>query len=109
MHGGVSGRPARVGECRVRGHSVAPTPRPTAPAATTLGGELALAVPNPNTRGDGYLDDFEATDELPSSDQRRFWIPGSRPESLDFATAELPLTLDANPATGLVWQHDVLD
>jgi hypothetical protein len=73
-----------------------------------LSGELALSSPDPNRRGDTYLDDFEASDELAISPRRHDWRLGSRPDSRLGADAALPLTLDVESAARLVWQHDIL-
>ncbi|MGH7468506.1 MAG: hypothetical protein ACRENP_11150 [Longimicrobiales bacterium] len=106
--GGVSGRLDLGGYALDRMLSNIPGLRLGAPSAVTLSGELALSVPNPNTRGEAYLDDFEATDELPLPTHRRQWKLGSRPETNEHATAELPMVLDAASAINLVWQHDIL-
>jgi cell surface protein SprA len=46
-----------------------------------LDGELALSMPNPNSRGLTYLEDFEAGDEVPVGLERRLWRLGSRPDT----------------------------
>lgn len=69
-----------------------------------LTGELALSVPNPNTSGDVYLDDFEASNELRLSLRSRDWHLGSAPEERDGLGSDLPLTLDGGSALGMVWQ-----
>ncbi len=46
------------------------------PANVNLDAELAVSVPNPNTLGDAYLEDFEAADEsitIPMSRDGWFW------------------------------------
>ncbi len=108
MLGGASGRLDLGGFYLDRALARIPGLRVGAPSTVTLSGELALSVPNPNTRGESYLDDFEATDELSLPTQRRRWLLGSRPETTEHATSVLPFTLDANSATRLVWQHDIL-
>ena len=107
MLGGVSGRIDMGGLLIDRMLSKIPGLRVGSQSAMTLTGELALSVPNPNTRGDAYLDDFEATDEIPLPMSRRRWFLGSRPESTEHASSVLPFPLDANTAAALVWQHDV--
>ncbi len=50
------------------------------PASLTITGEMALSLPNPNTDGNVYLDDFDASDELRLSLRARDWHLGSAPE-----------------------------
>ena len=78
---------------------------PDDPATLRMMGEMALSVPNPNTQGDVYLDDFDASDELNLSILARDWHLGSAPEGDEGLGGSLPLTLDAGNALGLVWQH----
>src|SRR5690606_7776229 len=73
-------------------------------SAVNVTGELAMSLPNPNTQGDTYLDDFEATDEIPIFLERHFWRLGSRPGDPIGAEAHLPLPLDVQTAARLVWQ-----
>ncbi len=50
------------------------------PSTVQLNGEVALSVPNPNTKGDVFLEDFEgidASDVMPIS--RLSWMLGSSP------------------------------
>ena len=75
------------------------------PASLRMTGEMALSLPNPNTKGDVYLDDFNASDELHLSLLSRDWHLGSAPEGEEGLGGNLPLTLDAGNALGLVWQH----
>ncbi len=69
-------------------------------------GEMALSLPNPNTRGDVFLDDFDSTDELPLSLLSRDWHLGSAPQEQDGAGGILPPLLDGQAAGPLVWQHN---
>jgi hypothetical protein len=73
-------------------------------ASLRLSGEMALSLPNPNTKGDVYLDDFDASDALPLSLRARDWHLGSAPEQSDGLTGDLPPSLDERNAVGLVWQ-----
>ncbi|MDP2958326.1 MAG: hypothetical protein Q8N53_18000 [Longimicrobiales bacterium] len=70
-----------------------------------LSGELAVSLPNPNTRGTAFVDDFDAAAELPVSLVSSEWALGSAPASPEGAVAVLPPALDASTATPLVWQH----
>lgn len=69
-------------------------------------GEMAASMPNPNTQGDVYLDDFDSTDELPLSLLSRDWHLGSAPESEEGAEGVFPSILDPASAGKLVWQHN---
>ncbi|HEX6940539.1 MAG TPA: hypothetical protein VF158_14075 [Longimicrobiales bacterium] len=79
------------------------------PSGIRLAGELGVSAPDPNRRGDTYLDDFEATDEVPLGLDRGLWRLGSRPADPVGATDVLPIPLDISTAAPLVWQHDLLD
>src|SRR5688572_924273 len=78
-------------------------------SAVNVRGEMAFSMPNPNTRKEAYVDDFEAGDEIGLSMRRREWQLGSRPEVVDGAENYLPGVLAVDNATSLVWQHDVLN
>lgn len=74
---------------------------------TTLSfdGELAVSIPNPNTRGRAFVDDFDATAQLPVSLASSNWLYGSAPESRAGAETVLPAVVDASTAAPLVWQN----
>jgi Motility related/secretion protein len=71
----------------------------------SLNGEFAISLPNPNTRGQTFVDDFDAASQLPVSLLSSEWQYGSAPEFRDGAEAVLPGALDASTAVPLVWQH----
>ncbi len=71
----------------------------------SVNGEVALSVPNPNTKGEAFLDDFDAADELPISLLSSAWMLGSAPGSTLGAEAVLPGPLGVSNAGALVWQH----
>ncbi len=77
-----------------------------ADTASTLAvrGEMALSLPNPNTEGDVYLDDFDSTDELPLSLLERDWHLGSAPEEEDGAGGLITAEPRGEEAGELVWQ-----
>lgn len=75
-------------------------------SALNLSGELALSAPDPNRQGATYLDDFEATDQVPLQLDARSWRLGSRPGQAVGALDVLPAPLDVGSAVDLVWQHD---
>ncbi|OGF97725.1 MAG: cell surface protein SprA, partial [Candidatus Glassbacteria bacterium RBG_16_58_8] len=65
-------------------------------------GEVAINLPNPNTRGEVYLDDFEGSSLIDSYGMsRRSWKLSSPPAGLDLDTAE---------GGGLIWYNlEILD
>ena len=71
----------------------------------SLNGEVAVSLPNPNTRGNAFVDDFDAAAELPVSLLSSEWVVGSAPSSSEGAQDVLPSVLGASSAAGLVWQH----
>lgn len=104
--GGVSGRFDLGGALLDRALDAVPFLSITNPSNVRLEGEVALSAPNPNTRGDAYLDDFEATDEIMLDVRRQAWRLGSRPESTVGDPGLFPMSFDASTAAPLVWQHD---
>ncbi|MGY8777253.1 MAG: hypothetical protein ACKVIN_03930, partial [Longimicrobiales bacterium] len=68
-------------------------------------GEIALSVPNPNTLGQSFVDDFDGAAEIPIALQARNWMLGSAPEFRDGADVVLPGVVDESTAGSLVWQH----
>ncbi|MFO7892120.1 MAG: cell surface protein SprA [Longimicrobiales bacterium] len=71
-------------------------------------GELAASAPNPNRAGATYLDDFEATDEIPLSLESFEWKLGSAPRDMTGVSLPMdPLTTDN--AVQLVWQDTYLE
>ncbi len=79
--------------------------RVAAASSFALDGEVALSMPNPNTRGDVFLDDFDASDTRPLSLLSYDWVLGSAPTDRDGAEQALPATLDEPTLSSLVWQH----
>jgi hypothetical protein len=75
-------------------------------ATLSLTGEMALSLPNPNTQGDVYLDDFNSIDQLPLSLLDRDWHLGSIPEQEDGAEGIVPTAPAGEAAASLVWQHN---
>lgn len=73
-------------------------------ASFRTSGEMALSLPNPNTQGDVYLDDFDSSEELGLSLLARDWHLGSAPAEGEGLGGDLPLSLDGDNALGLVWQ-----
>ncbi|HUF75469.1 MAG TPA: cell surface protein SprA, partial [Longimicrobiales bacterium] len=75
-------------------------------SALSVTGEVAVSVPNPNTRGRAFIDDFDAASQLPVSLRSTDWVLGSAPTSRDGAESVLPPTLDPASSAPLVWQHN---
>ncbi|MGD8394649.1 MAG: cell surface protein SprA [Candidatus Eiseniibacteriota bacterium] len=70
-----------------------------------IGGEVALSLPNPNTRGEVYLDDFEGAKETSVlSMNREQWFWSSRPDTLDDDAAHASV-FDRG---GLLWYNPVV-
>ncbi|MGD8322050.1 MAG: hypothetical protein PVJ02_16490, partial [Gemmatimonadota bacterium] len=74
-------------------------------STVSVNGEMAVSLPNPNTRGNVFVDDFDAAAELPVSLLSSDWFLGSAPLSRTGADAVLPPLLDVASSTPLVWQH----
>jgi hypothetical protein len=105
LHGGINGDLAFEASWLDRLAGRLPGAGSDAPAALRVKGELALSAPNPNTGRHVYLDDFDATDELPLSLLARDWHLGSAPGDLAGTEGVLPGVLGPENAAGLVWQH----
>jgi len=57
-----------------------PLVRTDAPSSLNISAELAQSIPDPNTRGDGFIDDFEgAKEETDLGVRRSVWTPSSPP------------------------------
>ena len=74
-------------------------------ASLHMRGEMAVSLPDPNTEGDVYLDDFEAADYMPLSLLAHDWHLGSAPMEDEGAVGILPPVRDAGSAGDLAWQH----
>ena len=71
----------------------------------SLAGEMAVSLPNPNLRGEVFLDDFDATSALPLSLLAHEWVRGSAPSTnvgIEHVLPEVPGPYNTAP---LVWQH----
>ncbi|MGI9626195.1 MAG: hypothetical protein ACR2QM_05110, partial [Longimicrobiales bacterium] len=69
-----------------------------------VSGEATASLPNPNTQGDVYIDDFDAANARPLSVQAPEWRRGSRPSFLDGTGAVLPPVLDEVNLAAMTWQ-----
>jgi hypothetical protein len=106
---GVSGRLELGADFIDRGLARVPGLRSAGGSALHVRGELALSAPDPNTRGEAYLEDFEGSDDMPIGLDRRFWRLGSRPGDPRGALGVFPSALDVSTAAPLVWQESYLE
>ena len=86
-----------------------PALRTAAASTLSLDGEFALSLPNPNTRGDVFLDDFDASDARPLSLLSYEWLRGSAPADRVGADDVLPAQVDAGTVSELVWNDEVAE
>jgi hypothetical protein len=107
--GGTSARFNLGGALLDRALSSIPGLRLGGTSAVTFSGEAAFSAPNPNTRDEAYIDDFEAAEGTNLDLRRRYWRLGSRPDALDGTSEYLPPVLNGSNAVQLVWQNDFLD
>ena len=70
-----------------------------------LSGEAAASLPNPNTQGAVYVDDFDGINARPLSVESPQWRLGSRPAYRDGAEDVLPAELSASTIAAMTWQH----
>ena len=70
-----------------------------------LTGETTVSLPNPNTQGAVYLDDFDGLNARPLSVRSQDWRHGSMPAFRDGAEEVLPSELSAATVAGMTWQH----
>ncbi len=76
-----------------------------APAHLDVRGEVAVSIPDPNTRKDVFLDDFDGTNDLNLPRIAGEWQLGSAPTFLDGMDGVLTDVLDPRRAAELTWQH----
>ena len=103
--GGVSGDLAFDAPLLTRALKAIPGLRAGDSSSLRLSGEAAVSVPNPNTQGAVYLDDFDAVNARPLSVLSPQWRLGSRPAHRDGAEDVLPPELSASTFTAMTWQH----
>jgi hypothetical protein len=108
LMGGLSGRLAFHADWLASALGAVPLLRTDSVARIDITGELAMSAPDPNRRGDTYLDDFEVTDEIPLSLEAFEWRLGSAPQDPTGAP-QLPWPLTPQNAASLVWQDRYLD
>jgi hypothetical protein len=108
MMGGLSGRLAFQADWLVQALQAVPLLSVDSVARLDITGELALSAPEPNRSGATYLDDFEATDEIPLSLEAFEWRLGSAPQD-PTGVPQLPWPLTPLNAASLVWQDRFLE
>jgi hypothetical protein len=60
-------------------------------SSITLSGEIAASMPDPNTRGEAYMEDFEGIEDSDRiSSSRRAWYPASLPVDPNDESSVLP-------------------
>jgi hypothetical protein len=85
--------------------SAIPGLRPSGRSMVSLDGEVVLSLPTPNTRGDVFLDDFDAAADRLLSLMAPDWTRGSAPALVDGAEGVLPAVLDESTIARATWQH----
>ncbi len=76
-----------------------------APSSIHFSGEAAVSLPNPNTQGEVYIDDYDALNARRLSVQSWDWRRGSRPASGVGADDVLPPEFSPAATAALTWQH----
>ncbi len=88
-----------------------PGVRASADSRLDVNGEIGLSLPNPNTRGEVYIDDFEGVkDNTVLSLLREDWFWSAYPETDGISAILTPLRGDLvwyNPVTSPVFEHDL--
>ncbi len=106
--GGVTGEAAFQADWVSRALDAIPLLAVDSITRLDVSGELAVSAADPNRAGDTYLDDFEATDEIPLNLAAFEWSLGSAPQDMTGVALPMdPPTVDN--AVQLVWQDTYLD
>ncbi|MDX1567603.1 MAG: hypothetical protein R3223_07370, partial [Longimicrobiales bacterium] len=79
--------------------------RPGEASTVDVRGELAVSVPDPNTAGAVYIDDFDGSQDRTISLESDEWVLGSAPTSRMGAEDVLPTAVDVTTHESLTWQH----
>lgn len=103
--GGINGSLAFDAPLLTRALKAVPGLRAGDRSSLRLSGEAAVSLPNPNTQGAVYLDDFDAVNARPLSVESRWWRLGSRPADREGALDVLPAELSPATLAGMTWQH----
>ena len=103
--GGVSGNINLDARLLTRVLNAVPGLRAGDRSSVHLSGEAAVSMPNPNTQGAVYLDDYDGVNARPLSVQSQEWRLGSRPAFTDGADEVLPPELSPDTRATMTWQH----
>ena len=103
--GGINGSLHFDAPMLTRALEAIPGLRAGGPSSLRLSGEAAVSMPNPNTQGAVYLDDFDAINSRPLSVQSPEWRLGSLPVHRDGAEDVLPAEMSATTLARMTWQH----
>ncbi len=74
-------------------------------SSVRLSGEALVSLPNPNTQGAAYVDDFDGLEARRLSVRSQDWRLASRPAFRDGAEHVLPNDLSESTVATLSWQH----
>ncbi len=102
--GGLGGRVERRIPWLDRLLSAVPGLRSIEGSTFSLDGEIAVSLPTPNTQGDVFLDDFDASDRRRLSLLSYDWTRGSAPSDPAGVEAVLP-AIRPETLGNLAWQH----
>ena len=102
--GGLGGRVERSMSWLDRALSAIPGLRSVEGSSFSLDGELAVSLPTPNTQGDVFLDDFDASDRRRLSLLSYEWTLGSAPSPASGFASPLP-PIRPESLADLAWQH----
>ena len=74
-------------------------------SSVRLSGEAAVSLPNPNTQGDVYIDDYDGLNARLLSLRSQEWRRGSAAAFHDGAEDALPPLLSVDNLAAMTWQH----
>lgn len=103
--GGVSGNINLDAHLLTRALNAIPGLRAGERSSLHLSGEAAISVPDPNTQGAVYLDDYDGVNAIPLLIRSGDWHLGSRPAFTDGTGDVLPPELSADNRAAMTWQH----
>lgn len=103
--GGISGNINVDAHLLTRALNAIPGLRAGDRSSLHLSGEAAVSLPNPNTQGAVYVDDFDGVNARSLSVQSQEWRLGSRPAFSDGAVGVLPPEMSADNRAAMTWQH----
>ncbi|MDE2875276.1 MAG: hypothetical protein OXQ93_07540 [Gemmatimonadota bacterium] len=103
--GGFSGNLNLDAHLLTRALNAIPGLRAGERSSVHLSGEAAVSLPNPNTQGAVYLDDYDGVNALPLLVESHEWHLGSRPAFTDGAEEVLPPEMSVDNRAAMTWQH----